>query len=193
MRTHKLNKSLIEFDPSSNPLSVLGNGVVANPSLTVVEDCAVLVVSAEVVFVFVLALLSIPVRDALGLEDTATAEFAGWPEGLIPCGTFGASLCLSICTSASSSDILLTELNLELNLLDFKVCLMTENNQAQLIAQRVLGQSDRERTRKRQTPRVRSLRLTCAYEDVQAALKGQILCRYDPVSDTLSKGRTGPG
>ena len=112
MPTHKLNKSIIVIDPSSNPLSVLGNVVVGNPSLPVVEDCAVLLVSAEVVFVFILSLLSIPVRDALGLEDTARAEPAGRPEGSMTCGTSGASLCLSRCTSASSSDILITELKL---------------------------------------------------------------------------------
>ena len=98
-----MNRSLIKLDPSSNPLSVLGNGVV----IALVEDCAVLIVSVEVMFLFGFALLSIANPDVRGFEETAKAEFVGLSKISVPCGVIEANLCLSRRTSSSRSKTLL--------------------------------------------------------------------------------------
>lgn len=105
--THKANRSLIVLDPSSNPMSFLGNGVVDKTPLTPVEDCAVLAASVKVVFLFGFALLSLTIRDGLGLEKTPKVEFVASSEISIPCGVVEANFCLSRRTSSSRSDILL--------------------------------------------------------------------------------------
>lgn len=105
--THKAKRSLMVLDLSSNPLSVLGNGVVDNPPLTSIEDCAVLAASVKVVFLFGFALLSLSVRDGPGLEKTPKAEFVASSEISISCGVVEANLCLSRKTSSSRSNILL--------------------------------------------------------------------------------------
>lgn len=106
-----MNRSLIKLDPNCNPLSVLGNGVVialvVNSPLALVEDCAVLIISVEVVFLFGFALLSIANPDARGFEETAKAEFVGLSNISVPCGVIEASLCLSRRTSSSRSKTLL--------------------------------------------------------------------------------------
>lgn len=66
-----------------------------------------LIVSVEVVFSLGFPLLSISIRGALGLEETAKAGFVGWSEISVPCGVTEANLCLSRTTSSSRSNTLL--------------------------------------------------------------------------------------
>ena len=98
-----MNRSLIKQDPSSNPLSVLGNGVV----ITLVEDCAVLIASVEVVLLFGFALLLFASPDVCGFEETGKAEFIGLSKISVSCGVIEANLCLSRRTSSSRSKTLL--------------------------------------------------------------------------------------
>lgn len=115
-----MNRSLIKLDPSSNPSSVLGNGVVialvVDSPLALYEDGAVLVVSVEAMFLFGLALRSMANPDARAAEETAKAEFVGLSKISIPCCVIEANLCLSIRTSSSRSRILLqTDCNSDKN------------------------------------------------------------------------------